>query len=312
MFTHNPRHPKIGITLCPTQLDYLGISLDYAIQESVKYGFSHIRLPVYWSQVEVEPGIFNFDQLEQVLSFYQQVNQLVVLTVGVKAPRWPEYFWPDFVKDQNPANPDTQAQILKFIKTTIKRLKPFSCITHFQVENEPLDESGPDKQRIPVDFLYQEIKLVKKLDPRPVIVTLWGNDLTGRNFLDQIIPVCDVMGIDLYFDQFIANIMGKSIYAGPRTSLKKIHQYLAKTDKEIWLTELQAEPWEKNEQNYLSQNPGSMSVEKLASNIKKASQLPISEIILWGYEYWLYQKKLGNSRYLDFVEKIISQSAEMS
>ena len=71
------------------------------------------------------------------------------------------------------------------------------------------------------------------------------------------------------------------------------------------ITELQAEPWEKDEKGYLSKNPKSISPKLLESNLKKTLSLGVKEILLWGFEYWYYQKSQGDNRYLEVVREYL-------
>ena len=74
--------------------------------------------------------------------------------------------------------------------------------------------------------------------------------------------------------------------------------------------ELQAEPWEANEPDYLAQNPQSISPQKIKSFYQKAKQLPVSTIFFWGFEYWFYQlKQNNNNSYFETISEIISSSS---
>ncbi|MEK7188721.1 MAG: hypothetical protein AAB685_02630 [Patescibacteria group bacterium] len=76
-------------------------------------------------------------------------------------------------------------------------------------------------------------------------------------------------------------------------------------EQKVIITELQAEPWEKDEKGYLSKNPKSISPKLLESNLKKTLSLGVKEILLWGFEYWYYQKSQGDNRYLEVVREYL-------
>jgi hypothetical protein len=295
----------LGITLSTSHLHHLGIPLDFAITEALKYNFSHIRLGAYWNQIETSPGKYNFTELTTLLTRFEKAHQPIVLALGVKAPRWPEYYWPDWVNEKNPENPETQKHILSFIEKVIHHTRKFSCITHWQIENEPFDPSGPEKLSISPDFLHQEINLVKKLDPRPTIITLWGNNFLKRKFFSTAEKLGDIVGLDLYPKQFLFQALRKSFYSGIQYQGQKLHHTLSSSTKPVWIMELQAEPWEKDEEGYKSANPGSISPEQLHHNIVNAQKLPVTRILLWGFEYWLWKAKQGDSRYLDEIKRWI-------
>jgi hypothetical protein len=295
---------SLGISFSAPQLEYLELPVRESLQTALQFGFSHLRLGAYWSRIEKKPDEYDFTELIDLVTQCQQANQPVVITLGVKAPRWPEFYWPDFIEAKTPYSPVTQQQILRFITKTVHALQSFNCITHWQVENEPLDPSGPNQQTVPLAFLTEEVELVRSLDHRPVMITLWGNQLLQRGFFDQAVGLADVVGIDLYNTQFVAEIMGKSLYKGPSQSSHQLRQLLASCNKPIWIAELQAEPWEKNEVGFKSATPKSMNIDQLKKNIDDAKALPIAETLLWGFEYWLWRDKNGDTTYLDFVQSV--------
>lgn len=215
-------------------------------------------------------------------------KQNVVLTLGMKAPRWPEYHWPKRI-NQSPNDPITQSAVLKLITATIKELSRIPCISHWQVENEPLDTSGPNNLVIPVDFFLREVLLVRSLDSsRPIIGTLWGNDLIKRGQFSTMESIVDIVGIDLYPKQFAGKRWGKPYYRGPSQSDSQLGTIITISSKPVWITELQVEPWEADERQYRSKNPGSYPQGQREKNIAWASQFPVSQILLWGAEYEQY------------------------
>jgi hypothetical protein len=293
---------QIGITFSQPHLESLGLAVEPALTKALEYHFAHLRLGAYWNRIEVKPGKYDFTELKNLLAGCEKAGQAVVLTLGVKAPRWPEYYWPDFVAVKNPHHLETQHHLLKFLKETVLALKHFSCITHWQVENEPFDPSGPDHLTMPETFLAAEINLVRTLDARPIITTLWGNDLLGRGFFSKAETLSDVVGLDIYYKQFVYKLLNHSFYQGPRHSAASLATYLKQRTKPIWLTELQAEPWEKDTQAYQATHPASMSPRLLQENLHQVQLLPVTEILLWGFEYWLWRAQQGDHSYLDLMK----------
>lgn len=293
---------RFGITFSHTHLNYLKISIKDALDLALGMGFSHLRFGSYWQEVEKNKGLYNFSVLEDLLNRCEKTNQKVIMNVGVKSPRWPEFYWPGYLKEKNFNNSEARKRTLSFIEKLVKTLKNFSCITHWQVENEPLDPSGQENLAVPKEFLKEEVELVRKFDSRPIILTLWANDLESRQLFPEVLPISNVIGLDLYYKQFIKSAMGKSFYEGPRTNDDYLREIVKTSPKEVIITELQAEPWEKDEKGYLSKNPESISPKLLESNLKKALSLGVKEILLWGFEYWYYQKSQGDNRYLKVIK----------
>src|SRR5690606_18841192 len=129
-----------------------------------------------------------------IVEIFEQAQQPLVITLGVKAPRWPEFYYPAWIEHKTTSHESTRIAILTLIEKTMQQLQKFSCITHWQVENEPLDPSGPEQEKISLDFLKAEIALVRSLDARPIIVSVWGNDAIKRGFLPALAPLADIIG----------------------------------------------------------------------------------------------------------------------
>ncbi|MFZ5438057.1 MAG: endo-1,4-beta-xylanase [Patescibacteria group bacterium] len=299
----------IGITFSHRHLEYLKLDVEPALAKALTLNFSHLRLGCYWSEIEPAKNNYNFSKINQLLEKCEVANQPVILTIGVKAPRWPEFYWPEHIKEKNFTHLVTQQKIINFLEKIVEKLKKYQCITYWQVENEPLDPSGPSNLVIPLSFLKKEIELVKNLDHRKVLINFWGNDLLTRKLIYKIEDQADLIGLDLYPKQFVKKILGKNIYKnyfGFHQPKNKLLNTLKNINQKIIITELQAEPWEDNEQEYLSKNPASISPTKLEQNILAALELPIEEILLWGFEYWWWQKKQNNnSDYFKVVEKFL-------
>lgn len=298
----------IGTTFNHLDFAYLGLDPKKSLDTALSMNFSYIRLNSYWNRIEPEPNNYQFSNLHSLLEKCQQAQQKVVLTVGVKAPRWPEFHWPDYIppEHRNLGHTAAQNKLLQFIDTTVNACQKFSCITHWQVENEPLNKRFLEKKKIPFDFLKKEVSLVRSLDQRPIIINLWGNRIR-RRLLSQAEKLADVIGLNIYQRRFVIKVLGRSIYRGPCPSYKRLAKILSESQHPVWVTELQAEPWEIDEAAYFSQNPGSLSPAKLRANFKLVKKLPVEQVLLWGLKYWLWQAKQGNDQYLDVVENLIKQ-----
>lgn len=295
--------PTYGISFSPNQARWLELDPLGSFETCLNWPVSFIRLGAHWDQLETQPGKFEFSSLEPYLQAAEQSDKKIVLTVGVKAPRWPEFYWPKQVVPE-PTNPITQQAILSMVADVVRYAADYTCISHWQVENEPLDPSGPQNQVIPLELLQQEINLVRQLDPRPIVLTAWGNDLTSRGHLPTLAVDGDVVGIDLYYRQHLARVLGKDIYRGPADSDQRLTEALSKLSKPVWITELQAEPWEHDGQQYLAADPSSFNLERLQQNLTRAQQLKPEAIFFWGAEYWLWQAAHGNAAFVQFLNTL--------
>lgn len=284
---------KLGMTFSHREIQHNGGEPLPALKAAWQLNPSFIRLACYWDEIEPEEGSYIFEPLCQLLNFCEERHQAVVLTVGVKAPRWPEFYWPNWVKKLSPA--DRQQRLHSYLRKVLAECGGYDCVQVWQIENEPLDPSGPDNQIINQSDLAAEVALVKSQDHRPVLITVWGNALRGRpDVWQQAKELADIVGIDIYPRQFVKTIGWKNWYQGPDLSIADINQMITKLGKTCWVTELQAEPWEASTAAYWQQGGGFLKfVEK---HLAFAQQLQADQVLLWGVEFWWELQRQGNTQ----------------
>ncbi len=290
-----------GTSFAHPHAKWMGLDVHKTCTAVCEMGFESIRLGVYWNECEPQQGSFDFSAITSLLQIAQKKKQSVVVTVGMKAPRWPEFYIPSWTSQQDI---HFEELLLAFIKETIQRLSSFSCITHWQIENEPLDPSGPSKHTVPIDLLTKEVATVREFDSsRPIVLTVWGNETVKRNTIATLHSHADVIGVDLYYKvPFL-----KWFFVGPRQSEEKLQATLQHTGKEYWITELQAEPWEEGNvfaEGFVSKT---MNTSILIENIKQAKKIHPSRIYLWGAEYWYWKKEHGDGSLFETVKKVIQR-----
>ena len=311
---------KLGASFSHPHLISLNIDPLKAIKEFKSLGLSWIRLGCYWNEIEKEPGKFNFSQLDPLVEFCEKNNIKVVLTVGMKAPRWPEYYLPhrldkklnlrqgSSITTKNKYLSDTASNSLKAV---VNRYKTSPAIRVWQVENEPMDPSGPNKWEINIDFLEKEISTVRKLDTeRKILINLWGNELSKRGVYKKVVRVTDILGLDLYLREPGQDFERTKTYIGPSDTKKEIRKIIDKIKsqgKQIWITELQAEPWEPGEIVTSKKNPPSFLPKHFETNLNYAKEIEPEVTLLWGFEYWYLRKTKGDSRYWNAAKEAISK-----
>ena len=77
-----------------TQLERRGLDWREAFGCVQDLGLNALRLGAYWSDIEPEHGVFDFEQLDELLHKCEAMNIQVLLTLGMKGPRWPEFHIP--------------------------------------------------------------------------------------------------------------------------------------------------------------------------------------------------------------------------
>ena len=325
------RPVAVGTTFSDIQCRYLDLNEKKTYFTVLGMGFDMIRLGAYWNEIEKNEDDYDFSGLDWQIEQAKASGVPVILTVGMKAPRWPEYHIPEWALSSAPLsfgaktseNGFIRQRTLKFITEVIKRYKAEDIIKYWQVENEPLNRFGGKHWYIGKDFLREEVELVKELDgrKRPIILTV----ATYPNIFLRIIsrfsvphdPVaesvelCDILGLNVYpivGQQFL----GIKFYF--RSNEKTCHSYYSKLldaikskDKEIWITELQAEPWEPGHLAYKNETiPVTGDPRATKKYFKDLTNLEIDAILLWGAEYWIFRKERYNDNsWIQAVESIL-------
>jgi hypothetical protein len=164
---------EIGASFSHRHLKSLEINPLKALQEFKGLGLNWIRLGCYWDEIEPKRDEFDFSGLSPLLDFCWDQKINVVLTVGIKAPRFPEYYLPEWLKSEVELGKFSKVgmeqneltnPLFSFLRRSISFLRSYPCIKVWQVENEPLDPTGENLWRIDRRLLAEEIALVRKAD----------------------------------------------------------------------------------------------------------------------------------------------------
>ncbi|MDP3934705.1 MAG: beta-galactosidase [Candidatus Giovannonibacteria bacterium] len=236
-----------------------------------------LRLVAYWDLLEPAEGKFDFDDLDWQITEAGKRGAKIILTLGRKTPRWPECHDPSWAKISH----SYDGALLNYIKETINHYKDNPAVWSWQVENEPLFPFG-ECGTTQISLLNQEIKLVKSLSDKPVILT----DSGELGFAWPYLAVkSDIFGTTLY--RYVSN----RFFGNIRYSLIPAYYFRIKAwwaekvlGKQILISELQAEPW----------NNGAMNPEIFNEIISYAERSGFPKAYLWGAEWWYFMKEKQN------------------
>jgi hypothetical protein len=330
----NPAPVQVGISFSPRRAAALGLEYKSAFRRLEAMHFRVIRLSAYWSQID-ENG---YEQLDWLMQEAARSKQPVVLTVGMKALGWPEFYipaglTPGDVKDGEDvaADPSLRAATMTFVENTVFRYRGNPALLAWQVENEPFNRAGPHRLWIDADFLGSEIATVRRLDEhdRPMIVNAFSHfnlvfdqasarhpfdvrellgfqaDSAERDSLTAL-NKGDILGLDVYTAigyRFLGQNRLSTADSDWPDRIDALHSLAASQGKEAWITEAQAEPWEASRDTYT--NPKSTSPQAIRNIFNNLSDAGYSTVLLWGSEYWLWRADHGDSRWLDTVRRIL-------
>lgn len=337
-YEHGPVYrPVYGANFSCRHAAWLGLDCRETLTAVLDdLGVRHLRLSVYWDEVEPQDDRFDFSSIDWQIQEAARRDARIVLTVGMKAQRYPEFYLPAWLQERaalpdrshplcpfSPAwDPLVLEETLEMLQTVVARYAGEPAIEAWQVENEPLLRNW-NKTRgwwIPPDVLALEVAAVRAADPlgRPVVIT----DSTWYRFEDrwrQALAAGDVLGQAVYTKKHHygpAWFYLRPYRLGPLTPDLPAQAAAARAQgKELWLTELQAEPDEAQETvtRLRPEEIASITPRLLRRNVDLANHSGAGRVYLWGVEWWLYMKERWNEpKYWEAGREIFQEQATVA
>ena len=323
---------QVGVSYSQRRAWALGLDNRAAFRQVLGLRFKVIRLSTYWDEVD-EGGYRETDWLMQQAA---AAGQPVVLTVGMKALGWPEFYIPPQYAPTVPDNADVgqdsalRAGALAFVATTVQRYRGYGNLVAWQVENEPFNRAGPHRWWIGRDLVQEESDLVRRLDARPQLVNTFGHfnmqldqaasrhgmtlgSLLGFNgdSAEQdalsVLRAGDIMGSDVYTRigyRFLGRDQVGTANDDWDTRVATSHAAALAQGKAHWVTEMQAEPWEVDSSTLAA--PRSYGPGDLLATFRDLKDSGQSTVLLWGAEYWLWRAQNGDPSWLDAVRQVLA------
>lgn len=252
-----------------------------------------LRLIAYWDKIEPEEEKFNFADLDWQIAEVEKRDAKIILALGKKTPRWPECHIPSFAREFPISNSQFSNKLLKYIETIVEHYKSNPAVIAWQIENEPLFPFG-ECGTVGIGLLNKEIELIRSLDDRPIMLT----DSGEMGFAWPYLSIkADIFGTTLY--RYVHNrALGQIKYWFIPAYYFKIKSFWASKilEKEILISELQAEPWVLTlisnvplEEQYKTMNP-----EIFKEVIDYAERSGFPKAYFWGAEWWYWMKEKKN------------------
>jgi hypothetical protein len=248
-----------------------------------------IRLSAYWNEIEAEKGVYDFSRLDWLMQEAEKRDVKVILAVGRRLPRWPECHDPIWLEGMNLLEIDER--LLKFVETSVKRYQNYENIIYIQVENEPFLSTFGICPKPDANLLKTEIKLVKSLTDKPILVTDSGE-------LSTWLPISnsggEILGTTIY--RVVYNPMFGYFRWFTPPSFYWLRAFLIKRIsplERVIVAELQGESWHTGEgltEMTLEQHNKSLSLKQLKKNIEFTRRAGFDEAYLWGAEWWYFMK----------------------
>jgi hypothetical protein len=303
--------PELGVSFSCRQARFLGEDCLPAYTALLdELGVRHVRLSLYWSEVEPSPGSYDFSEVDALVSAAAARGADVLLTMGIKGQRYPEVYLPDWLVAGRaiPESayldrvPGVRNAALAIVQAAAAHFATTRAVTAWQVENEPFIKNFDEIQgwRVSSEMTAAEVAALRAADPlrRPIVVThsswtvydqgwkraLALGDVLGQNVFTKKAWVADWWYFFPYrMGPWVPNLPGQASLA-------------RRQGKQLWITELQAEPEERRGLTTLSpEQIGSISPRLLKENLALARRSGAGRVYLWGAEWW-YAARNGGAR----------------
>jgi hypothetical protein len=290
-----------GVTFSKKYSEELG--LDWreaylAILDDLKV--KKIRVPVYWDQVEKEPGVFDFSDYEFIIEEGEKRDVEFILNFGMRVARWPECHIPSWLDLATLEH--LQNRTLFFLEAVVYNFRDYESIAYWQLENEPLLDFFGECPKGDYDFLKKEFSLVKKMDSRPIIISATGE----LSFWLREAKLADIFGTTMY--RVVYNeYLGYLRYPYSSSFYKAKARFAGVSPEDVFIVELQAEPWVSKERLLDiddTEYRKSFNIDQFKANAQIAINTGFDRAYLWGVEWWYFKYKNNNPEYWLFAKSL--------
>lgn len=281
----------LGVSFIPDYAQSLGVEPQQTMDALLGIGVRNFRLVSYWSDGEPTRGTYDFSQLDWEFAKAEQAQAKVILTVGLRQPRWPECHAPKWIDTSQPVG-NWQPELEKYMQAVVQRYRHSPALASYQLENEYFLKGFGTCTNFDRSRLVSEYNLVKKLDPAHQIIVGRSNNALGFP-VGQ--PQPDEFSISVYKRVWDASVSHRYLeypypawFYGFLAGVQKIFLH-----RDMITGELQAEAWPPNGRDItatsLAEQNKSLDAARLKDRFDYGKATGMRGIYLWGGEYWYYR-----------------------
>ncbi|HLG73268.1 MAG TPA: hypothetical protein VK009_22835, partial [Chloroflexota bacterium] len=138
--------PLLGVNFSHRQAAWLGLDPDETFSLLLNdLRVRYFRLSLYWQEIQPEPTRYDLSQTQRYLDWAEARGARVLVTVGLKAQRHPEFYPPVWLLGEGSPphggrvadQPRLVAHLLLMLERAVALLADYDVIDAWQVENEP-------------------------------------------------------------------------------------------------------------------------------------------------------------------------------
>ena len=307
--------PLVGFSFSPKTAQDMGLKPAAALNSLLhRLRPDLVRLPVYWDSVAPDPQSFDFSSVDSLLSTVTAYNKTagrrpakVVLVAGARNLRFPEVHIPDWAPEiSDLSRLSGSATYQRYLEETFERYANSPLLYAWQIENEPLDRVRTDwdgQVTIPSSVIASELELVRAIDStHRVVVTTFNSstlDLDQRKGTplgdllthlpipqptghpSEALQLADALGLDIYVVTASTSLSDASTTTRIAWKQQALGYWAARAldaGKELWITEMQGEPWPDQD---------GFTTDSLQESALAYKDQGATVVLLWGVESWL-------------------------
>lgn len=287
-------NPNYGVSFSAKRAKELGLDPHANLTALLSdMGIKNYRLMSYWDDIEATRGTFDFSELDWEVNEVAKYGGTVSLSIGLRQPRWPECHEPSWSYEL--AGNAWKQALYAYMEIVVKRYEKNATVINWQLENEAVNNwfgtcSAPDRER-----LNEEFALVRGWSEKPIWMSL--SDQHGYP-VNQ--PTPDKFGYSVYRWVWNNKFPPSDTYLIYPTPVwyHRLRAVIIKayTGKDIFIHELQLEPWGPKDTKELSveEQNISMSLQQIHDNLSFAREIGAKDIYTWGGEWWYWRKVNGD------------------
>jgi Cellulase (glycosyl hydrolase family 5) len=319
--------PALGTSFTKWRAESLGLDYQKAFARICAMGFAVVRLSASWREL----AQFGYAHLDWLVNHSALVGQRIVLTVGMKALGWPEFYLPEGL---DPSDAAVQREAMAHVEAVVRRFARQAMVVAWQIENEPFDRSGPQARWIPRRFIRREAQAVRSIDgSRPLIVSAFAHfdenldrassrhqsewlrrlrlDLPAEREALAVLRAGDILGLDVYrsigwIDEAGRSQIGQAM-DDQFEQVRRWQRIAREQGKRLWIMEAQAEPWEARRQTH--GDPLTIRPDDIGDLVRRLADIGVETILLWGSEYWLWREENADPRWVASVALVLKTLA---
>lgn len=294
-YIHSEQHIplQLGVSFIPDYAEFLGVNPQQNMDALLGIGVKQFRLVSYWSDGEPTKGQYNFAQLDWEFQKAEAAHAKIILTLGLRQPRWPECHMPSWAASE----PESmwEPQLEQYMTAVVERYKNSPALESYQVENEYFLQgfgtcTNDDRSR-----LVSEYNLVSHLDPNHPIIVARSDNANGIAIHQ---PEPAEYSISIYRRVWDATVTHRYLqYPYPAWYYAFLAGWQKLSDhRDTMIGELQAEAWAPDGKTLpeisLAEQNKSINAQRLQGVFNFGKATGMRSIDLWGAEYWYYRMEV--------------------